>query len=207
MCRSGLAYIFVLSILAVGCSTSTEPTPIGDAATPDRPSDAHQDSLEGPTCFWKTLTRSTLPHFRFLLTTPDGQPQSLPTSFTSVDAGSWAIHDFEGKVTSKVGNQLSVDSCVSPASCQPSVYQFTFCDPSATSCRASSSSSSPSPMEAAIPLGQLVLEDLDRLYAVVKEKHGHIDALFANAVDLADSPRSERQARGNRSCRRIPRLR
>ena len=24
-------------------------------------------------------------------------------------------------------------------------------------------------------------EDLDRLYAVVKEKHGHIDALFANA--------------------------
>jgi NAD(P)-dependent dehydrogenase (short-subunit alcohol dehydrogenase family) len=25
------------------------------------------------------------------------------------------------------------------------------------------------------------LEDLDRLYAVVKEKHGHIDALFANA--------------------------
>src|SRR6202050_4477705 len=26
------------------------------------------------------------------------------------------------------------------------------------------------------------LEDLDRLYAVVKEKHGHIDILFANAV-------------------------
>ena len=25
------------------------------------------------------------------------------------------------------------------------------------------------------------LEDLDRLYAVVKQKHGHIDALFANA--------------------------
>ena len=25
------------------------------------------------------------------------------------------------------------------------------------------------------------LEDLDRLYAVVKEKHGHIDILFANA--------------------------
>ena len=25
------------------------------------------------------------------------------------------------------------------------------------------------------------LEDLDRLYAVVREKHGHIDALFANA--------------------------
>jgi len=25
------------------------------------------------------------------------------------------------------------------------------------------------------------LEDLDRLYAVVKEKHGYIDALFANA--------------------------
>src|SRR5579864_6705555 len=25
------------------------------------------------------------------------------------------------------------------------------------------------------------LEDLDRLYAVVKEKHGHIDLLFANA--------------------------
>src|ERR1700737_4638406 len=25
------------------------------------------------------------------------------------------------------------------------------------------------------------LEDLDRLYAVVKEKHGHIDVLFANA--------------------------
>ena len=156
MYRSGLAYIFVLSILAVGCSTSTEPTPIGDAATPDRPSDAHQDSLDDPTCFWKTLARSTLPHFRFLLTTPDGQPQSPPTSLASVDAGSWAIHDFEGKVTSKVGDQLSVDSCVSPASCQPSVYQFTFCDPSATSCRASSSSSSPSPMEAAIPLGQLV---------------------------------------------------
>src|ERR1043165_9598093 len=26
------------------------------------------------------------------------------------------------------------------------------------------------------------LEDLDRLYAVVKEKHGHIDVLFANAA-------------------------
>ncbi len=25
------------------------------------------------------------------------------------------------------------------------------------------------------------LEDLDRLYAIVKEKHGHIDVLFANA--------------------------
>src|SRR6201982_4324898 len=25
------------------------------------------------------------------------------------------------------------------------------------------------------------LEDLDRLFAVVKEKHGHIDVLFANA--------------------------
>ena len=25
------------------------------------------------------------------------------------------------------------------------------------------------------------LEDLDRLYAIVKEKHGHIDILFANA--------------------------
>jgi NADP-dependent 3-hydroxy acid dehydrogenase YdfG len=25
------------------------------------------------------------------------------------------------------------------------------------------------------------LEDLDRLYAVVKEKHGHIDILFASA--------------------------
>src|ERR1051325_3780188 len=25
-----------------------------------------------------------------------------------------------------------------------------------------------------------LLEDLDRLYAVVKEKHGHIDVLFAN---------------------------
>jgi len=25
------------------------------------------------------------------------------------------------------------------------------------------------------------VEDLDRLYAVVKEKHGHIDILFANA--------------------------
>src|SRR6201995_5414947 len=25
------------------------------------------------------------------------------------------------------------------------------------------------------------LDDLDRLYAVVKEKHGHIDVLFANA--------------------------
>src|SRR6201991_80138 len=25
------------------------------------------------------------------------------------------------------------------------------------------------------------LQDLDRLYAVVKEKHGHIDVLFANA--------------------------
>src|ERR1700759_2074154 len=25
------------------------------------------------------------------------------------------------------------------------------------------------------------LEDIDRLYAIVKEKHGHIDVLFANA--------------------------
>jgi NAD(P)-dependent dehydrogenase (short-subunit alcohol dehydrogenase family) len=25
------------------------------------------------------------------------------------------------------------------------------------------------------------LEDLDRLYVAVKEKHGHIDVLFANA--------------------------
>ena len=155
MDRSGIAYILVLSIPAIGCSTSTEPTPIGDAAASDGPSDGSpvdQDSLDGPTCFW---TRNALPHFRFLLTTPDGQPQSPPRSYASVDAGSWAIHDFEGKVTSKLGNQLSVDSCVSPASCQPSVYQFTFCDPSATDCYASSSSS-PSPMEAAIPVGHLV---------------------------------------------------
>src|SRR5690606_21313829 len=32
------------------------------------------------------------------------------------------------------------------------------------------------------------LEDLDRLYAVVKEKHGHIDVLFANAGGATIAP-------------------
>src|SRR3979411_645062 len=32
------------------------------------------------------------------------------------------------------------------------------------------------------------LEDLDRLYAVVKEKHGHIDILFANAGGGTGAP-------------------
>jgi NAD(P)-dependent dehydrogenase (short-subunit alcohol dehydrogenase family) len=32
------------------------------------------------------------------------------------------------------------------------------------------------------------LEDLDRLYAAVKEKHGHIDILFANAGGVTVAP-------------------
>ena len=32
------------------------------------------------------------------------------------------------------------------------------------------------------------LEDLDRLYAVVKEKHGHIDILFANGRGATIAP-------------------
>ena len=36
------------------------------------------------------------------------------------------------------------------------------------------------------------LEDLDRLYAVVKEKHGHIDVLFANAGWLRSDPARSR---------------
>jgi len=39
------------------------------------------------------------------------------------------------------------------------------------------------------------LEDLDRLYAVVKEKHGHIDILFANARAREQSLRSQWQPR------------
>jgi hypothetical protein len=104
-------------------------------------------------CQWQSAVVYTLPHFRFLLTTPDGQSQSPPKGTNpTVDAGGWPIHDFEGKVTSRVGNQLGVDSCMQPGSCAASFYQFTLCD-SSSGCR---TIASPAPIEAAIPLGRRV---------------------------------------------------
>src|SRR5438093_12982068 len=55
--------------------------------------------------------------------------------------------------------------------------------------------------EAAVLIGKNVttvagdvsrLEDLDQLYTVVKEKHGHIDILFANAGEIGRASCRER---------------
>jgi hypothetical protein len=75
------------------------------------------------------MGRYALPHFSFLLTTPDGQEQSPPSYYNPLPDGSnpWPINDFEGQVVSQSGNQLTVDSCIPTLPCQPSLYRFTVC--------------------------------------------------------------------------------
>lgn len=61
-------------------------------------------------------------------------------------------YDFEGKVTIRTGNQLSIDSCLDAGSCSSSIYQFTICA-SSGNCQAVPS---PAPVEVAIPIGRRV---------------------------------------------------
>lgn len=82
-------------------------------------------------CYWQREGgRYALPHFRFLLTTPDGKVQTAPTPLGfGLDAGdsAWPVSDFEGRIVDVSGNQFTVDSCVATATCQPSLYKFTLC--------------------------------------------------------------------------------
>jgi hypothetical protein len=129
----------------------TNDSPIEVSSGPDVRLDVSSDvsgAYDASACYWPTASSYSLRHFRFTLTTPDGQTQSPPKIDTHVDAGGWAIHDFEGKVVSKIGNQLNVDSCVASASCQPSNYHFVLCDSLAGNC---SADSSPVAITAAVP--------------------------------------------------------
>jgi hypothetical protein len=102
--------------------------------------------LDGPTadggksCYWqKDGARYYLKHFTFTLVTPDGQAQSPSSNGSLQDAGSWPIHDFQGKIVSKSGGQLTVDSCLDPTACQPSPYRFTLCDAAYPGCQSQGS--------------------------------------------------------------------
>lgn len=113
------------------------------------------DALDGgQSCYWQVPGgRYMLNHFTFALTTPDGQAQTPPSLYpNAMDAGSpWPINDFEGRIVSQSGNRLSVDSCMTPGSCQPSLYQFVLCDSSA--CKAGRSAGN---IQLAIPIGRRV---------------------------------------------------
>lgn len=111
---------------------------------------------DGPgLCHWQRDDgRYGLPHFRFLLTTPDGHPQTAPQ--LGVDAGypPWTIKDFEGRFSQGEGNQFTVDSCLAaPASCEPTLYRFAVCTESNLSCRPDSAAT-PGPVS--IPEGRRV---------------------------------------------------
>ena len=138
------------------------------AAQPDLPLEVEVGSVEAggveaggidsasadkaQTCYWQTQGgRYGLKHFTFGLITPDGQAQTPPPGYPTVDAGKWPINDFEGLMVSNSGNQFAVDSCIPPAACASSVYRFTLCDSS--SCAAAGS---PAPIELPIPIGRHV---------------------------------------------------
>jgi hypothetical protein len=105
--------------LSVSCSTSSS-NHQQDAGSADR----------AQSCYWQLeMGHYALPHFSFLLTTPDGQAQSPPNPSHPLP-GAFApppINDFEGQVVSQSGNQLTVDSCNPTFPCQPSLYHFTVC--------------------------------------------------------------------------------
>jgi hypothetical protein len=108
----------------------------------------------GKACFWQTPGGMyVLKHFKFLLTTPDGQEQSPPRTYLTPDAAVKPINDFEGRVASVEGNQFTVDSCLSPSSCQPSLYRFTLCGGSIGPCTADNL---PTSLPTAIPSGRRV---------------------------------------------------
>jgi hypothetical protein len=108
-------------------------------------------------CYWQESGgRYMLPHFTFLLTTPDGQAQTPPRGKPGQDAAgpTWPINDFVGQVASRGGNQFTVDSCVPPATCEPALYRFTLCNVSGMGgCGAVDS---PAPIELPVPVGRSV---------------------------------------------------
>ena len=119
--------------------------------------DAVLTPVDGPTadggksCYWqKDGARYYLKHFTFTLVTPDGQAQSPPSNSSPQDAGSWPIHDFQGQIASQSGGQLTVDSCLDPTACQPSLYRFTLCDAAYPGCQNQGS------IELSIPVGRRV---------------------------------------------------
>jgi hypothetical protein len=108
----------------------------------------------GKACFWQTPGGMyVLKHFKFLLTTPDGNEQSPPRTYLTPDAAVKPTNDFEGRIASVEGNQFTVDSCLSPSSCQPSLYRFTLCGGSFGSCKADEL---PTSLQTAIPSGRRV---------------------------------------------------
>ena len=112
------------------------------------------DADTAKACFWQTPGgRYTLSHFSFLLTTPDGQEQFPPSGLAVGDAGSKPNNDFEGRLVSVDGNRFTVDGCLSPSSCQPSLYRFVLCSALQSACRLDASHSS---VQIAIPSGRLV---------------------------------------------------
>ncbi len=115
--------------------------------TPD--ASVSPDTSSDQKCYYKDLDSLTgLKRFRFSLTTPDGQAQS-PHDW--VDAGTWPINDFEGWLVEKKGNQLTIDSCPTPATCQASLYRFVLCDGS--TCAAQST---PGSIDVPVPVGRRI---------------------------------------------------
>jgi hypothetical protein len=53
-----------------------------------------------------------------------------------MDAGNQGIEVFEGRIASVEGNQFTVDRCLTTATCQPSLYQFTLCSSGHDACAA-----------------------------------------------------------------------
>jgi hypothetical protein len=107
-----------------GSSGGCCPAPPDGASGDDRLADRAQS------CYWQLPGGQwVLPHFRFLLTTPDEQAQSPSCSYNSPPDTSapWPINDFEGQVVGQSGNQLTVDACNPTLPCQPSLYRFTVC--------------------------------------------------------------------------------
>ena len=121
---------------------------------------AEAGSGDGPVdqrnaCYWQESGgRYMLPHFTFLLTTPDGQAQTPARGKPPQDAAgpTWPINDFVGQVASRGGNQFTVDSCVPPATCQPTLYRFTLCN--ATGMGGCGAVDSPAPIELPAPVGR-----------------------------------------------------
>jgi hypothetical protein len=126
------------SVLEVASDVGDQPDmPGGETAPPDGAGRETTGLDSALSCLWqKSGGRYGLSHFTFLLTTPDGRPQSPPTYGTPDGATPWPINDFEGTVTSQVGNQLTVDSCIQPAPCQPSPYRFVVCNGAFGACKA-----------------------------------------------------------------------
>ena len=121
---------------------------------PDTPALAETgaDGDAARSCYWQASSgRYGLEHFAFLLTTPDGQAQSPPNRYSTPDGSAWPTNDFVGRIVNKSGNQFSVDSCLSAASCQPTLYHFALCD--SLSCSATDSAA---PITLPVPIDRRV---------------------------------------------------